>query len=98
MRARKSSVGPLTERDTEVDRESPPPAENTEGQPLIGIAEEEDDEARELRLMRTAFRKWCRKARVQAQAGGEEDGGCDWTKPIKPMVEGRIVMLGEGSS
>lgn len=96
MRARRSSVGPLSERETDVDRESPAAPERAG---LSGIEEEEDEE-RELRIMRKAFRRWCRKAGVQARVGGELEEGdvdCDWTRAIAPKVEGRINMVGEGS-
>lgn len=97
MRARRSSVVPLSERETDVDRDSSPEKEET--RPLGGIAEEDTDEERELRVMRRVFRHWCRKAGVHAQAAGELDDkevDCDWTRPIKPQVEGRIVMVGDG--
>lgn len=103
MRARRSSVGPLSEKETDVDRESPDPSAAPSPAPedgaLSGIAEQEDDEDRELRVMRKAFRRWCRKAGVQAEVGGELQEGdvdCDWTRPIAPKVEGRIVMVGSG--
>lgn len=96
IRARRSSVGPLTERDTDVDRDdaSPPP----EPQSLEGIVEEDTDEDHELRVMRKAFRKWCRKAGVRATAGDgldDDEVDCDWTKAISPKVEGRITMIEE---
>lgn len=110
IRARRSSVGPLSERETDVDRETPPPlspaadADASEKKVAalgeISEDEREEDEERELRVMRKAFRRWCRKAGVQAQAGGEldeEDVDCDWTRAIAPKVEGRINMVGEGS-
>ena len=95
IRQRRSSVGPLTERDTDVDRDDPTPP--PEPQSLEGIAEEGDDEERELRIMRKAFRKWCRKAGVRATAGDgldENEVDCDWTKAIAPKLEGRIQMVG----
>ncbi|KAK7735587.1 hypothetical protein SLS53_007501 [Cytospora paraplurivora] len=96
IRERRSSVGPLTERETDVDRDdaSPPP----EPRSLQEIAEEDDDEERELRIMRKAFRKWCRKTGVHAQAVDEleeHEVDVDWTKAIAPTVEGRIHMIGE---
>ncbi|KUI63462.1 Trifunctional nucleotide phosphoesterase protein YfkN [Cytospora mali] len=96
VRERRSSVGFLTERDTDVARDdvSPPP----EPRSLEGIVEEDNDEESELRIMRKAFRKWCRKAGVRATAvdGLEENEvDCDWTKAISPKVEGRIRIVGE---
>lgn len=107
MRARRSSVVPLSEKDTDVDRDSSPETEGNDARLLEGIAEDKDeedtaaaDEERELQVMRRVFRRWCRKAGVHAQAAGEigdEEIDCDWTKAIKPQVEGRIVMVGEGA-
>lgn len=96
IRDRRSSVGPLTERETDVDRDgtSPPP----EPQSLQGIVEEDNDEEHELRIMRKAFRKWCLKTGVRARAvdGLEEhEVDCDWTRPIAPTLEGRISIVGE---
>lgn len=107
MRARRSSVGPLTERDTDVDGVSEHPPAHTAGPTssrasLSGIREEnpdDDDDEKELQLLRKWFRKWCRKAGVQAEAGGEleeDEVDCDWTRAIAPKLEGRIVMLGGG--
>ncbi|KAJ0118568.1 flagellar associated protein [Diaporthe amygdali] len=95
MRQRRSSVGPLTERETDVERDSSSPS--PEPKPLGGITEE-DDEEMELRIMRKTFRKWCKKAGVNAKAGEgleENEVDCDWTKAIAPQVEGRISMVGE---
>lgn len=94
MRARRASVGPLSERETDVEGESPPPG-------LEGINEEgysSGEEERELAVMRKVFRRWCRRAGVHASAEGElgeDEVDCDWTRAIAPKVEGRIVMLGE---
>lgn len=96
IRERRSSVGPLTERDTDVGRDDSSPS--PEPRSLEGIVEEGDDEERELSIMRKIFRRWCRKAGVRAQAGdGLEDDevDCDWTKAIAPKLEGRICMIGE---
>lgn len=103
IRARRSSVGPLTERDTDVDGDSPPPtAGHTPSRlSLSGIHEEkggdyDDDDEKELEMLRKWFRKWCRKAGVQAEAGSEleeDEVDCDWTQAIAPKLEGRIVML-----
>lgn len=104
MRARRSSVGPLSERETDVDQDSPPPRSLIYNAPtaskntpvLPGISEFEEDEERELRVMRKAFRRWCRKAGVQAQVSGEleeRDIDCNWTKAIAPQVEGRIKII-----
>lgn len=96
MRQRRSSVGPLTERETDVERDGSSPL--PEPRPLEGIAEQDDDEEAELRIMRKTFRKWCKKAGVNARAGEglqENEVDCDWTKAIAPQVEGRISMVGE---
>lgn len=98
LRARRSSVGPLSERETDVDRDSPPSASTPERE-LSGIKEVEDDE-RELRIMRKVIRRWCRKAGFHAEVDGdvgEEGVHCDWTKAIAPKVEGRIIMVEDGS-
>lgn len=97
IRDRRSSVGPLAERDTDVERDgtSPPPPEP---QSLEGIVEEDNDEEHELRIMRKAFRKWCQKTGVRAHAGGaleDHEVDCDWTRPIAPTLEGRISIVGE---
>ncbi|POS72322.1 flagellar associated protein [Diaporthe helianthi] len=95
MRQRRSSVGPLTEREMDVERDGPSPA--PEPRPLQGIAEQHDDEEAELRIMRKTFRKWCKKTGVNARAGDgleENEVDCDWTKAISPQVEGRISMVG----
>lgn len=96
IRARRSSVGPLAEGDTDVEKNdtSPPP----EPQSMEDIVEEDTDEDHELRIMRKAFRKWCRKTGVHAKAGEgleEHEVDCDWTKPIAPTLEGRISVIGE---
>lgn len=96
MRARKASVGPLSERETDVEGASPPAAK------LEGVDEEDSggEEERELAVMRKVFRRWCRRAGVHASAEGEleqDEVDCDWTRPIAPKVEGRIVKLGEDS-
>ncbi|KAJ4385659.1 hypothetical protein N0V93_010088 [Gnomoniopsis smithogilvyi] len=91
MRARRASVGPLSERETDVEGASPPPA-------LEGISEDESGEERELAVMRKVFRRWCRRVGVHASADGElgkDEVDCDWTRPIAPKVEGRIIMIGE---
>lgn len=105
MRARRASVGPLSEHETDMDGASPP------ARALEGLREEEEEggqgagddaaEERELAVMRRVFRRWCRRAGVHASAAvdpldeGEMD--CDWTRAVAPKVEGRIVMLGEGA-
>lgn len=96
MRQRRSSVGPLTERETDVERDGSSPA--PEPSALEGIAEQDDDEEAELRIMRKTFRRWCKKAGVNARAGEglqEDEVDCDWTKAIAPQVEGRISMIEE---
>lgn len=94
MRARKASVGPLSEHETDVEGASTPPLSAG----LDGIHEEAEEE-RELAVMRKVFRRWCKRAGVHASAEGGELGegevDCDWTRAISPKVEGRIVMLGE---
>lgn len=106
IRARRSSVGPLTERDTDVDGDSPPPTtgHTPSRSPLSGIHEEkggdDDDDEKELEMLRKWFRKWCHKAGVQAEAGSEleeDEVDCDWTQAIAPKLEGRIVMMGGGA-
>lgn len=95
IRERRSSVGPLTERDTDVGRDDSSPPELRS---LEGIMEEDTDEEHELRIMRKVFRRWCRKAGVRAKAvdGLEENEvDCDWTRPIAPTIEGRIYIVGE---
>lgn len=112
IRARRSSVGPLSERETDVDEndqeqtnkegdeaEIRPPQSSVGVQkaPLDEIREDDEDEERELQIMRKVFRRWCRKAGVQAEAGSdleEDDVDCDWTQAIAPKVEGRINMVG----
>lgn len=107
IRARRSSVGPLTERETDVDDDSPPthpphpPAAAIDAGPLAakslsGIREDDEDE-KELGLLRKFFRRWCHKAGVHAEAGSEleeDEVDCDWTQAIAPKLEGRIVMVG----
>lgn len=99
IRQRRSSVAPLTESETDVNRNGdvppvrPPPPERE----LSGITEEEEE--RELKIMRKMFRRWCRKAGVNSMCDTngqlkEDEVDCDWTKPIAPQVEGRITMIG----
>ncbi|KAK0620658.1 Metallo-dependent phosphatase-like protein [Immersiella caudata] len=64
--------------------------------------EEEEGEARlvdrELGVMRRVFHKWCRIAGVRGKACDsltEEEVDCAWTRAIKPVVEGRICMVGK---
>ncbi|KAF3766705.1 Metallo-dependent phosphatase [Cryphonectria parasitica EP155] len=97
MRARRSSVGPLTESDTDVDRDTDVPAASPTSleRSLSGISEEQEE--KELRIMRRVFGRWCRKAGVNALADDEleeDEVDCDWTQAIAPKVEGRIVMIG----
>ncbi|KAI0390533.1 5'-nucleotidase [Xylariaceae sp. FL0594] len=52
---------------------------------------------REMKLMRRAFRRWARRARVVCKVVDElqaDDVECDWTRPIAPRVEGRIIRVG----
>ncbi|KAK4188899.1 putative 5'-nucleotidase precursor [Podospora australis] len=55
---------------------------------------------RELRVMRTYFRKWCRLVGVDDGKDAcdglkdEDLGEVSWTRAIAPKVEGRIVMVG----
>lgn len=102
MRARRASVGPLSERETDVEGGTATPR----GEALERVSEgqeREDDEdgeqeERELAVMRRVFRRWCRRAGVHASAEGELGPGevdCDWTRAVAPKVEGRIVMLGD---
>lgn len=101
MRARKASVGPLSEHETDVEGASPPPATGLDGAREDSGEDGEDSggEERELAVMRKVFRRWCKQAGVHASAEGGELGeaevDCDWTRAISPKVEGRIVMLGE---
>ncbi|PSR82391.1 flagellar associated protein [Coniella lustricola] len=100
MRQRRSSVAPLTESETDVNQNGdisktsrPPPPERQ----LSGITEEEEE--RELKVMRKMFRRWCRKAGINSACAAngqltEDEVDCDWTKPIAPKVEGRIIMVG----
>lgn len=102
IRARKDSVGPLTERETDIDHAdesgfSTPAPHHTPHQSLLGISEEDESDEKELGLLRKFFRKWCRKAGVHAEAGSEleeDEVDCDWTQAIAPKLEGRIVMVG----
>lgn len=102
IRARRSSVGPLTERETDVDNNdsgSSTPLPLPAAPSLTGISEEKDDDEKELSLLRKFFRRWCRKAGVHAEAGSEleeDEVDCDWTQAIAPKLEGRIVMIGAG--
>lgn len=101
IRARRASVGPLSEHETDVEGASPPPSAELDGIHEEAREEEEDSggEERELAVMRKVFRRWCKRAGVHASAEGGELGegevDCDWTRAISPKVEGRIVMLGE---
>lgn len=98
IRARRSSVGPLTERDTEVDRDSPPPPPPLT--PVQSLSDIPEDDEKELSIMRKFSRKWCAKAGVHTKAGDaleEDEVDCDWTKAIAPKVEGRIIMIGAKS-
>lgn len=99
MRARRASVGPLSEHETDVEGASPPPATGLDGiREESGEEEYSGGEERELAVMRKVFRRWCERAGVHASAEGGELGegevDCDWTRAIFPKVDGRIVMLG----
>ncbi|CAN8101747.1 unnamed protein product [Discula destructiva] len=95
IRARKCTVGPLREGETDVEGESQSPPRD-----LDGLGEDADQEERELAAMRRVFRRWCRRAGVHATAADAEDGAggsveCDWTRAICPKLEGRIKMVGD---
>ncbi|KAJ9137557.1 Trifunctional nucleotide phosphoesterase protein YfkN [Pleurostoma richardsiae] len=108
IRDRRSSVAPLDEgwADDFAHHGTTPagrshPHGSGKDEESLEEKEEEDvkDVDRELRIMRRAFRKWCRKAGLQAScAEGVDDTACaecDWTRPIAPKVEGRIAMVGQ---
>ncbi|KAI1810444.1 Metallo-dependent phosphatase [Poronia punctata] len=77
-----------TEADSDLDVEV---EETTKEE--CGAIEQMD---REMKIMRRAFGKWARKAGVECKVVdelGEDDVEVDWTHPIAPRVEGRIVRV-----
>ncbi|KAK0736304.1 Metallo-dependent phosphatase-like protein [Apiosordaria backusii] len=90
LRERRSSVSPLVghAEDDSSDESSDEDALRTDARNCD----------KELRVMRKFFRKWCRLVGVDDGKDcveGLKDGEVEvsWTRPIRPKLEGRIVMV-----
>jgi 5'-nucleotidase len=92
LRERRASLTPLVEHaedsDTDID----------EDRDDADKREQELAMDRELKIMRSVFKKWCRVAGVRGDVCDslpKEEFEADWTSAIAPQVEGRITIIGD---